>query len=310
MRNGTARARHGRLVAIATAVLLLSAGCATSIAGQATAGSTREQGTSIPTVVSQDSGGPVQSVPSESGGPQTDAAGPETAATDTSDTAGSDTGATDTAATDTEAPASTGAPDTDVSSQPPSTQVTQPAPSKPATSTVKSASPTTPAGTAKPSGGTKGVPPVASGNLRKKIGQSGGISDADNTRTFNFTVTAIDPDFRSHCTDPTAKQAKGGTLIAVKVSYDVLSTYKTSSGAISLTPDLWSIRTAEGTVYKGLSSASSKACLKAGLVPNRPLKVGDKGSGWVVLESTARYGVLQLTEPNVRGAWEWVIPGS
>ncbi|MGI8418805.1 MAG: hypothetical protein ACR2P2_21930 [Nakamurella sp.] len=301
---------------MATAVLL-AAGCATSIAGQATIGSAG--GTTIPTVVSQDSGGLATRLPSDSDGPQTDTAGLETAATGTDtdtdteapDTAGLDTGAPDTAATDTGAPASTEAPDTHVSSPPPSTPQTQPAPSAPATSsTAKSTGPSTTAGTAKPSGGTKGVPPIASGNLRKKVGQSAGISDADNTRTFNFTVTAIDPDYRSHCTDPAAKQAKGGTLIAVKISYDVLSTYKTASGAISLTPDLWSVRTADGTVDKSLSTAAAKACLKAGLGPNRPLKVGDKGSGWVVLESTARYGVLQLTEPNVRGAWEWVIPGS
>ncbi len=151
---------------------------------------------------------------------------------------------------------------------------------------------------------------MAPGNLRKKIGQSGGISNADNTRTFNFTVTAIDPDYRSHCTDPTAKQAKGGMLIAVKISYQVLSTYQASSGAISLTPEVWPVRNAAGTVYKNMSTASSKACLKTGLIPNRLLEVGDKGAGWVVLESTARYGVLQLTEPNVQGAWEWVIPGS
>lgn len=68
---------------------------------------------------------------------------------------------------------------------------------------------------------------------------------AKNIRTFNFTVTAIEPDYRSHCTDPATKQAKGGTLIAVKISYQVLPNYKTADGLISLTPAVWSVRTVD-----------------------------------------------------------------
>lgn len=270
---GTVRGRSAG-IGIVAAALLLTAGCATTVAGQPTTGSAVGRvGTSIPPVISENTGGTVESTPAATGAPQTDTAAPGTEGPTSSSTTSS---APATAETGTAAP---------TSGQPP-------------------------AGTATSSAGAKGVPPVAPGKLRKTIGQAGGISDTKNIRTFNFTVTAIEPDYRSHCTDPATKQANGGTLIAVKISYQVLPNYKTADGLISLTPAVWSVRTVDGTVYRGLSTTSSKACLKTGLLPNRPLKAADKGSGWVVLESPARYGVLQLTEPNVDGGWEWIIPGS
>lgn len=263
-----------RVTAAGATVLLAMAlgGCATTVAGKALAGPSTGGGQSPPVVQSTD----------------------KTEQTD-------DTEQTDTAQTD----------DTSASTQestPESTAESTPKSSPESTRATTVAPPiSSPSRTSAATGG-KGVPAPRSSTLRKNIGQQAGITDEAGTPTFTFAVTAIDPDFLAKCNGTKAK--KNNFLIGVKVVYEVLPEYAADQGAVELTPKWFSVRTADGKEYNELGTAQATACQQSGAVPNRALKVGDKGSGWVVLDSPVRYGALALTQEKLDGNWEWIIPGS
>lgn len=92
----------------------------------------------------------------------------------------------------------------------------------------------------------------------------------------------------------------------------MLDTYTPAEdGQILLDEAAFHIRDPANTVSDDLDSPAAETCLTEGVMPDRPLKKGDRGAGWVLLDSPSPYGVVQLTQASIgKGGWEWVIPGS
>lgn len=163
--------------------------------------------------------------------------------------------------------------------------------------------------------GPKGVPDPTKDHLRKKIGQDAGIVvpiDGVDTRILTFMVLDIDPDMGSKCDDPKSSP-RGAALIGVQIKYRVQKAYRpTEDGAIAFARESFTVKDAKGGFYNYTGSPTAKKCLSKGLLPADPLKPGDSGTGWIVLDSAVRYGVVQFGLASLEGisGWEWVIPGS
>jgi len=145
----------------------------------------------------------------------------------------------------------------------------------------------------------------ARGNLVKAIGQlsGGSVSPTDPTVVVEFTLTAIDPNFK--CTNQYAQAPANGHFVAL--TFDVQTTADLAKAAF---PE-WSIMSSDFRVFapdgtrENDSTGNSSGCLKESEALPAFMGPGEHAVGKVVLDTAQTTGSIVLANGGGSTGWEW-----
>lgn len=145
----------------------------------------------------------------------------------------------------------------------------------------------------------------------KKVGEVGGMTDADGEQAVNFVVTDIKTNLE--CTGEFAKKADNGHLVGIKMDIEVKKNFADPdySGQTFMTNAvMWDFVSKNGTTFNGeLGTDAAYSCLdEKQTLPDEGVGPAQKATGWVVVDVPDTTGTLILDYYG-NGGWEWELKG-
>lgn len=175
--------------------------------------------------------------------------------------------------------------------------------------TANPPAPAAPAASATPTPIASPAEPAKSarGNLIKEVGQKAGVVDPAGNTLIDFTVTAIEPDFK--CTSKYADPAKHGHFLAISLDITTSSDWNSDEAWMDFQSSAWSVISPEGKTENDSSGQGYMCVDNSEAVPHQ-IGPGEHVEGKVILDTAYTSGAIVLKIPGQStGGWEWSFSG-
>jgi len=149
------------------------------------------------------------------------------------------------------------------------------------------------------------------GNIIKKLGEPGGVTNKEGKQMVNFTINSITPDVP--CTNQYAQKSQNGHFVVLDVTVETTADFVSSTDQRPLTfdlnPGMFKFVGKNGTTYNGnLGSGAAYGCLADAeqLANGRGVGPAEKATGKVVVDVPDTTGTLVYQNFMIgSGGWEW-----